>query len=58
MARYKYVYDDDDDDDDDYYYYYYNTVSFQHTFTVGKLSALGQPTRPTQPSILPGSANE
>jgi len=25
---------------------------------VGKLSAKGQPRRPTQPSILPGSLNE
>jgi len=25
---------------------------------VGKASAMGQPTRPTQPSIPPGSVNE
>jgi len=25
---------------------------------VGKVSAMGQPTRPTQPSIRPGSINE
>jgi len=29
-----------------------------HVATVGKVSAMGQPTRPTQPSIALGSANE
>jgi len=29
-----------------------------HDHFVGKLSAIGQSTRPTQPSIPPGSVNE
>jgi len=42
--------DDDDDDDADLW------LTCDHF--VGKVSAVGQPTRPTQPSIRPGSVNE